>query len=245
MQTSVITRTLVSAGVVLVATMVVATRTESQTSLLGPTEAPTGFVVASNGFAEEFCAQTGIIWWTSPNSPMIPDDECDFETAAEEFTGPESIADGLGPIFNAAGCGECHLTPILGGSSQITEKRAGFFDGAAFFEHPGGSLIHDRAIPPSLQELTMPARTNVTAIRSSVSVLGDGFVEAIRSATLEDIASHQPSSMRGLLIRGAGGRGDRNQNGPLWLEEPAGQPRLVLGRRLRERDGHHQPAAAG
>ena len=32
---------------------------------------------------------------------------------------------------------------------------------------------------------------------------------------------------------------------PLRMEEPAGQPGLVLGRRLRERDGHHQPAAAG
>ncbi len=199
MQTSVITRTLVSAGVVLVGTMVVATRTESQTSLLAPTEAPTGFAVASNGFAEEFCDNQHFLT-ASPNSPMIPDEECDFEAAAEEFTGPESIADGLGPVFNAAGCGECHLTPILGGSSQITEKRAGFYDGATFFEHPGGSLIHDRAIPALLQELTVPARTNVTAIRSSVSVLGDGFVEAIRSATLEDIASHQPLSMRGLLI---------------------------------------------
>jgi CxxC motif-containing protein (DUF1111 family) len=197
MQTSVITRTLVSSGVVLIATMIVATRTESQS---GPTEAPTGFVVASNGFAEEFCARQAQLV-DSRNSPMIPDDECDFATAVEEFTGPESVADGLGPIFNASGCGECHLTPILGGSSQIVEKRAGFYDGAVFLDHPGGSLIHDRAIPPSLQELTSPSRTNVTALRSSVSVLGDGFVEAIANSTLEAIASNQPSSMRGLLIR--------------------------------------------
>ena len=99
------------------------------------------------------------------------------------------------------GCGECHLVPILGGSSQIVEKRAGFFDGSVFLEHPGGSLIQDRAIPPSLQELTMPAHTNVTAQRASVSVLGDGFVEAINSNTLADIASRQPASMRGLLIQ--------------------------------------------
>ena len=44
----------------------------------------------------------------SPNSPKIPADECNFETAEEEFIGPETVADGLGPIFNAAGCGECH-----------------------------------------------------------------------------------------------------------------------------------------
>ena len=68
----------------------------------------------------------------SPNSPQIPDDECNFDAAVEEFTGPETIADGLGPIFNAAGCGECHIAnPVLGATSQITEKRAGFFERAA------------------------------------------------------------------------------------------------------------------
>ena len=224
MQTSVITRTLVSAGVVLVATMIVATRTESQTSLSEPTEAPTGFVVESNGFAEEFCARQGQLV-DSHNSPMIPDDECNFEAAAEEFTGPESIADGLGPVFNASGCGECHLTPILGGSSQVTEKRAGFFDGAMFLDHPGGSLIQDRAIPPSLQELTLPARTNVTAIRSSVSVLGDGFVEAI--AQRHAGGHREPTSRRRCVdcsSRCRCSRGQGQERRPLRLEEPAGQP---------------------
>lgn len=218
MQTSVVTRALVSAGVVLIATMIVATRTESQTSF---TEAPTGFVVESNGFAEEYCARQAQLV-DSRNSPMIPDDECNFETAAEEFTGPESAADGLGPIFNASGCAECHMTPILGGSSQIVEKRAGWFDGAVFLEHPGGSLIHDRAIPPSLQELTMPGRTNVTAMRASVSVLGDGFVEAIANSTLEDIASRQPFSMRGLFIRVPVDEGTGTRTGRFgWKDQQA------------------------
>jgi len=200
MRTSVYARALASASVVFVATLIVATRSESQSSFGGPTEAPTGFVVESNGFAEEFCARQGDLV-NSNNSPMIPDADCNFDRAVDEFTGPSSIADGLGPIFNASGCAECHLVPILGGSSQVTEKRAGFFDGAVFFEHPGGSLIQDRATDPSLQELTIPSRTNVTAFRSSVNVLGDGFVEAINSNTLAGIAIRQPASMRGLLIQ--------------------------------------------
>ena len=65
----------------------------AQTS--GPTEAPTGFLVESNGFAEEFCANQDALT-NSPNSPQIPDDECNFDAAAEEFTGPETTADGLG-----------------------------------------------------------------------------------------------------------------------------------------------------
>jgi CxxC motif-containing protein (DUF1111 family) len=164
------------------------------------TEAPTGFTLASNGFAEEFCAHQAALT-DSPNSPLIPDDECSFDTALEEFIGPETAADGLGPIFNAAGCGECHVTPIIGGSSQIMEKRAGLFNGSIFIEHPGGSLIHDRANPISIQEFALPANTNVVALRSSLSVLGDGFVEAIANSTLTDIANSQPASVRGQLIQ--------------------------------------------
>ena len=203
MRTSIFARACASVGVVLVATVVVATRSESSSTPL--TEAPTGFGGESNGFAEEFCARQGQLV-NSPNSPMIPGDECDFGAAAEEFTGPETVEDGLGPIFNAAGCGECHMVPTLGGSSQITEKRAGYYDGATFFDHPGGSLIQDRATDPSLQELMLRswgngAHPNVTALRSSLSVLGDGFVEAINSNTLDAIRMAQPAQMRGRLIQ--------------------------------------------
>ena len=39
------------------------------------------------------------------------------------------MADGVGPVFNGTGCGECHIAPALGGGSQIAERRAGFFNG--------------------------------------------------------------------------------------------------------------------
>lgn len=166
----------------------------------GPTEAPTGFRVESNGFAEEFCANQDFLV-NSPNSPMIPDDECAFETAVEEFTGPEDTAAGLGPIFNGNGCGECHIAnQTLGATSQIVERRAGFWNGTTFVDHPGGSLIHDRAFDPNDQELVIPASTNVIALRSTISVMGDGFVEAISNTTLQNIAAAQPAAQRGQLI---------------------------------------------
>ena len=166
----------------------------------GPTEAPTGFSVESNGFAEEFCANQEALT-NSPNSPLIPDEECNFEAAVEEFTGPETTADGLGPIFNGAGCGECHIAnQILGATSQIIERRAGFWNGSTFTDHPGGSLIQDRSTNPNFQERVIPASTNVIALRSTISVLGDGFVEAISNTTLQNIANAQPHSQRGQLI---------------------------------------------
>ncbi len=173
------------------------------------TEAPTGFDGGSNGFAEEFCRDQARLV-NSPNSPKIPADECNLDAAEEEFIGPETVADGLGPIFNAAGCGECHSAnpafdpddftrKLTGATSEITEKRAGFWDGRSFRDHPGGSLIHNRSLRTSEQERVMPGH-NVFATRSTLSVLGDGFVEAISNETLQDIANRQPSSQRGQLI---------------------------------------------
>lgn len=173
------------------------------------TEAPAGFDGGDNGFAAEFCANQAALV-DSPNSPMIPADECNFEAAEEEFTGPETVADGLGPIYNAEGCGTCHSAnpqfdpnnferKLVGATSQIVEKRAGFFNGSTFFDHPGGSLIHDRSLRPNEQERVLPGH-NVIALRSTISTLGDGFVEAVGNSTLQAIANAQPAAQRGQLI---------------------------------------------
>jgi CxxC motif-containing protein (DUF1111 family) len=190
-------RTIVSAAAVFIAVLVAAPGTLSQH---GVEDAPDGFELESNGFAEQFCAnQDNLV--DSPNSPQIPEDECNFDAALEEFTGPETVADGLGPIFNAAGCGECHIVPIIGGSSQIMERRAGRTVNGIFTDHPGGSLIQDRALFGfATQETVIQSFTNVVAFRSSLSILGNGFVEAVSNTTLQNIANAQPSSQRGQII---------------------------------------------
>ena len=163
------------------------------------TDAPTGFEVTSNGYAEEYCNnQTNLAH--SPNSPKIPNNKCNFIAALAQFNEHEEDDDGIGPVYNAKGCGECHDTPVIGGGSQVVERRAGFFSIATgFLDHPGGSLIQDRAIHPSLQE-TVQADQNVFSFRASLSILGDGFVEAIGSPTLAALAAAQPSAMRGQTI---------------------------------------------
>jgi CxxC motif-containing protein (DUF1111 family) len=147
-------------------------------ALAAPTEAPTGFDLLTNGAV----------------------DARRFAAALEEFTGPEGASDGLGPVFNGAGCGECHATPIIGGSSQVVERRAGRWNGSTFTEHPGGSLIQDRSLYPELQERVLPGY-NVIAFRASLSVLGLGFVEAIDSNTIAAIAQSQAPAVRGQLIQ--------------------------------------------
>ncbi len=120
-----------------------------------------------------------------------------FEAARVVFAEQETIAEGLGPVFNAQSCGECHQNPVTGGVSQITEVRAGHVNGAGkFIDHAGGSLIHSRAITAALQEHVLK-NNEVRTLRTSLNVLGDGFVEAIADDTLLAIAARQPSLSRG------------------------------------------------
>ncbi len=152
------------------------------------TEAPAGFDGHTNGLIPQ-----GTIVHEPPVSGDFVNDQAVFEER-------EVIADGLGPVYNAQACAECHQNPVTGGISQVNEFRAGHLDRFGnFVDAPGGSLINDRAIDASIVERISTAET-VTTFRTSLNVLGDGFVEAIANSTLQNIQSSQPSAQRGALL---------------------------------------------
>ena len=188
------------------------------------TEAPTGFDNLTNGHV----------------------DQAAFDVAADVFAEAESIADGIGPVYNALACVDCHQNPVVGGNSQVLEVRAGKFSRGVFTDHPGGSLIHSRAINAAIQERIADDQF-VRTFRASPSLLGLGFVEAIADQTLINIANVQPLQSGGRHSRPGDLRRHRrvSRRSTRWairLEESAGEPAVLLGRRLRERDGHHDTA---
>src|SRR5437773_3663112 len=142
----------------------------------GATEAPAGFDNLTNGFL------------TQP----------DFDAAKLTFEERDQIADGLGPVYNAQGCVECHQNPVTGAISQISELRAGHLSGGNFVDAPGGSLINDRAINAAIQE-RVPGAETVQTFRMTTNAHGDGFVEAINSNTLVAIANAQPGQSGGQI----------------------------------------------
>lgn len=137
-------------------------------------EAPTGFDGLSNGFILQG----------------------DYDHDKELFEKRHTVAGGLGPVFNAQSCAECHANPVAGGGSQVSVLRAGTFDGKKFLEPPGGTVIHDRATDASLQSKVSDA-WNVRTLRLSTNTLGGGFVEAIADETLLKIAKRQPQQSNG------------------------------------------------
>jgi CxxC motif-containing protein (DUF1111 family) len=126
------------------------------------------------------------------------------------FERREDPALGLGPVFNATACGECHQNPVTGGPSQITEVRVGHLDANGNFANPtilindgantisGRSLVNDRATCPMAQE-HVPDSETIRALRAVLNTLGDGFIEAVDDQTLMDIASSQAQASGGVI----------------------------------------------
>ena len=158
-------------------------------------EAPTGFDDRSNGVI----------------------DDSTHQADKEAFDAVEAIADGLGPLYNAQSCRECHQNPTSGGASQITELRVGHRGPDGRFRNAdipiargkvvisGRTLVNDRAICPNaafpdseIQE-RVPASETIRTTRASLNLLGDGLVEAVADETLLEVARDQRRTTHGRI----------------------------------------------
>jgi hypothetical protein len=164
------------------------------TTSSAPQEAPTGFDGLANGLVDD----------TTHAADQAVFDEVD------------SVSAGLGPVYNAQSCRECHQSPVSGAISQVTELRVGRTNHSGQFVNPNvpigdgtdvianRSLINDRAICPSgamaSSEVAerVPEGMNVSTLRTSLNTLGDGYVEAIPDATIKNIAAKQCSQNNGV-----------------------------------------------
>jgi CxxC motif-containing protein (DUF1111 family) len=127
-----------------------------------------------------------------------------------QFERAHDATSGLGPVFNARACADCHQNPVSGGASQFTEARVGHKDASGNFVNPtvliddgqstiaGRSIINDRALVPEAQE-HVPTTETIHALRAALNLLGDGFVEAIDDATLQQLAANQPAVSGGRI----------------------------------------------
>jgi CxxC motif-containing protein (DUF1111 family) len=154
-----------------------------------PQPAPTGFDNLTNGLV----------------------DQATHDADRAAFKANEDAPNGLGPTFNGKSCDGCHFDPVTGGVSTITELRAGhddangnFVPATAYVNHglepiPDRSLINLKFTCPEAQEQLLPI-DDIRALRLTLNLLGDGYVEAISDDTLTNIRLGQPSAMRGEKI---------------------------------------------
>jgi CxxC motif-containing protein (DUF1111 family) len=134
-----------------------------------------------------------------------------FEVGEEDFAEVEEPDEGLGPIFNEAGCAVCHSRGGTGGGSTRVETRFGRTVNGVFdpLVAQGGSLIQDHSIgntgvPAGCQWIgfdAVPANANTLAQRRTTPLFGLGFVDATPESTFAAIAAAQPTAVRGRMNR--------------------------------------------
>src|SRR5215471_16188542 len=164
---------------------------------------------APAAFATPLLAQNPGSQSVSNGIPEPPNDTFALDQA--NFEAREGNDTGLGPVYNATSCADCHQNPVTGGPSQVTEIRAGHLDPTTgAFVNPtisindgantitGRSIVDDRSICAEAHE-QLPDSENVRALRAVLNTLGDGFVEAIDDNTLLTIAADQPQRTHGRI----------------------------------------------
>jgi len=119
------------------------------------TEAPTGFDTLTNDAS--FVTQA-----------THDDDRGTFEER-------DDVVKGLGPVYNAQSCAECHQNPVTGGISQISELRAGHNDGSGNFV-PATLTINDGG---GLTGVTIANRSLINQRATCPGVVTDLVTHAI------------------------------------------------------------------
>ncbi|MFN8600365.1 MAG: di-heme oxidoredictase family protein [Candidatus Binatia bacterium] len=130
-------------------------------------------------------------------SGLTKDEQARFAAGREVFVENETVADGVGPVFNDDSCGACHVSPATGGGGIRTVTRfgrraRGTFDPLAGL---GGSLIQEQGIGAQgecnyVAEVVPPV-ANVTALRRTTPLFGLGLVDALDDRTLLELAARQ------------------------------------------------------
>ena len=155
-------------------------------------EAPAAFDNRTNGFDQQGPTFDSLNADTVVPLRSFNDNRFIFE----EF---ETVADGLGPTFNAQACRECHQNIVTGGASQVAEHRTGRIELLQFVESIGGSLIQSRSTHPDIFE-RVPFEDSVSTFRISTNTLGAGFIEAIPNNALLALRNAQPAAIRGTAL---------------------------------------------
>jgi CxxC motif-containing protein (DUF1111 family) len=175
------------------------------------TEAPAGFTTPTLG---QSISSTGELTVT-PGSQSVsngieepPGDTFVLDQA--QFERRHDASSGLGPVFNATSCVECHNNGVAGAASQFTEQRVGHNDASGKFVNPtvtinegastitSRSIVNDRSICPQAQE-HIPDTENIRTFRAVLNTLGDGFVESVDDKTFLTIAANQASQSNGVI----------------------------------------------
>jgi len=157
-------------------------------------EAPTGFDNKSNGVADDATHQA---------------DQMKFDEV-------EGLDDGLGPLYNAQSCRECHQNPTSGGPARSPNCESGIWDLIGVsktrkfpllanrnhhrpLSRKSSRHLSERGVSNTEIQERVPDSETIRTTRISLNLLGDGFVEAVADQTLIDLSRDQCKASHGKI----------------------------------------------
>ena len=131
-----------------------------------------------------------------------------FRQGSALFQTTFTPATGLGPLFNARSCAECHEDPVVGGVGDEVETHATAYHGGGVCDDMGrigGPVIQDSMTPALAQFLgikkePVPIEATAIARRTTPSLLGFGLLDAVPEAAI--VALADPDDRNGDGISG-------------------------------------------
>src|SRR5437773_2991652 len=154
-----------------------------------------------------------------PLAGLTPEQRAQFQEGKKVFERVFEPKDGLGPLFNANSCAECHEKPVIGGTGDEVEIHATRFLGPNSCDplfQEGGPVIQQHATPllqaKGTEKEQIPPSATAQGRRSTPPLFGFGLVDAIPESTvlahegpydgnLDGIAGHANRTIDGRVGR--------------------------------------------
>ena len=145
-----------------------------------------------------------------PLPGLTPEQQERFAAGQVEFERTFAPETGLGPLFNADSCGECHEEPVTGGPGDEVETHVAVFDPIRSFCDPladkGGPVFQQHATPAltaamGIDKEPIPAAATVVAGRSTPDLFGFGLLDAVPDAAILALADPEDKNNDGISGR--------------------------------------------
>lgn len=147
-----------------------------------------------------------------PLRGLSKSERAQFDSGRAIFDSTFTPAVGLGPLFNASGCGECHEDPVSGGVGDEVERHAAVFNPQRIgfvcdqLADKGGPVFQDSVTPAlhaalGIDSEPLPPGVTTVAARTTPDVLGFGLLDAVPDSEILSYADPDDSNHDGISGR--------------------------------------------